>query len=214
MAQLPGKLVVMRHGESTWNAKGEWTGTRDMALTFKGKREAHMLGEAVAEVRFDRAYVSQQQRAKQTLAGVLEASGQPDLPFHVNAAINERDYGIYTGLNKWETQKRMAPAEFHGVHRGFDYPIPNGERLKDVYERSVPFYREILLPQLADGKTLLLVAHGNSIRSLVKYIESISDKGIAEVEMIFGMVLTYRVDAQGRMTDKQTVKIDSPAPPA
>lgn len=214
MAALPGKLVLIRHGESTWNAKGQWTGTRDMALTPKGKREARMLGEAVKGVKFDVAYVSQQLRAKETLAGVLGSSGQQDVPVHVNAAVNERDYGVYTGLNKWEAQKRMTPAEFQGVRRGFDYPIPNGERLKDVYERSVPFFTEILLPQIADGKTVLVVAHGNSIRSLIKYIETVSDEGIGQVEMIFGTVLTYQLDADGRMTDKQALKIDSPAPPA
>ena len=205
---------MIRHGESTWNAKGQWTGTRDMALTPKGKRESRMLGALVKDMKFDVAYVSQQLRAKQTLEGVLTTCDQLGVEKHVNAAVNERDYGIYTGLNKWEAKKTMTADEFQSVRRGFDYPIPNGERLKDVYERSVPFFRDVLLGQIAAGKTVLVVAHGNSIRSLIKYIESISDDGIGQVEMIFGTVLVYRLDADGRMADKQALKIDSPAPPA
>jgi 2,3-bisphosphoglycerate-dependent phosphoglycerate mutase len=214
MKALPGTLVFIRHGESTWNAKGQWTGTRDMHLTPKGKRDSSLMGAAVKDVRFDIAYVSQQVRAKETLAGVLEASGQQELEWHVNGAVNERDYGAYTGLNKWQAKERMTPEDFQGVRRGWDYPIPGGERLKDVYERSVPFYREIILPQLAVGKVVLIVAHGNSIRSLVKYLESVSDTGIADVEMIFGTVLLYQVDEAGLMVHKEERRIDSPLPNA
>ena len=185
-----------------------------MALTPKGKRDARLLGDLVRDVNFDVAYVSQQLRAKQTLEGVLAAAEQPQVPIHVNAAVNERDYGVYTGLNKWDAKKRMTPDQFQGVRREFDYPIPNGERLKDVYERSVPFFKEILLPQIVAGRTVLVVAHGNSIRSLIKYIESVSDAGIGHVEMIFGTVLLYRLDEAGRMTDKHERKIDSPLPNA
>jgi 2,3-bisphosphoglycerate-dependent phosphoglycerate mutase len=214
MKELPGKLVLMRHGESTWNAKGQWTGTRDMHLTAKGKRDSRLMGAAVKDIKLDVAWVSQQVRAKETLEGVLEACGQQSVEQRVNGAINERDYGVYTGLNKWKVKEEMSPEDFQGVRRGWDYPIPRGERLKDVYERSVPFFREVALQRVAAGHTVLLVAHGNSIRSLMKYIESISDAGIGEVEMIFGTVLIYRLDADGRSVDKQERKIDSPLPNA
>jgi 2,3-bisphosphoglycerate-dependent phosphoglycerate mutase len=210
---LPGKLVLIRHGESTWNAKGVWTGTRDMHLSPKGKRESRLMGQIIKDVRFDMLWSSQQVRAKETADGVLEASGQ-SLEMHVNAAINERDYGVYTGLNKWQVKEQVGEQAFQGIRRGWDYPIPRGERLKDVYERSVPFYKSIVLPHLAEGRVVALVAHGNSLRSLIKYLESIDDAGIGHVEMIFGTVLIYRVDEAGRMVDKEVRKIDSPAPNA
>jgi 2,3-bisphosphoglycerate-dependent phosphoglycerate mutase len=214
MNVLPGKLVLIRHGESTWNAKGKWTGTRDMHLTPKGKRDAKLMGDALKDVKFDLAWTSQQVRAKETLVGVLVGKGQERVETYVNAALNERDYGKYTGLNKWQAKEEMSPEAFQGVRRGWDYPIPGGERLKDVYERSVPFFRDVVLPQIAAGKTVALVAHGNSLRSLMKYIDSISDEDIGHTEMIFGTVLIYELDEAGHTVEKTERKIDSELPNA
>lgn len=211
---LPGKLVIIRHGESEWNALGKWTGTTDVHLTSKGYHEAALMGECIKDIRLDYAYISQQIRTKETLEGVLDASGQYDVPYEISAAINERDYGDLTGKNKWEVQKEIGEEAFHGIRRSWNYPVPHGETLKMVYERAVPFYQQTVLPRLKKGETVLLVAHGNSIRSLVKYIESVSNDDIGKVEMIFGTALIYTVAENGKVIHKEERHIDSTPPPA
>ena len=145
---------------------------------------------------------------------MLDAAKQYDVPYERSAALNERDYGDYTGKNKWEVQKEIGEAAFENLRRGWDVPVPNGETLKMVYERSVPFYKKTILPELVEGKNVLVVAHGNSIRSLVKYIESLSDSDIAKTEMIFGVVLVYTVDAKGKQRTKTERHIQTTPSPA
>lgn len=209
-----GKLVIARHGESEWNAKGVWTGTTDVHLTAKGFHEAALLGEKIKDIKIDQAYCSEQIRSLETLEGMLDASKQYDVPFERARGLNERDYGDYTGKNKWEVQKQIGKEAFDQLRRGWDVPVPGGETLKMVYERSIPFYKDTVLPQLLKGKSILLVAHGNSIRSLMKYIESISDDKIADTEMIFGTVVIYTVDDEGKKVTKEELKIDTTPPPA
>jgi 2,3-bisphosphoglycerate-dependent phosphoglycerate mutase len=209
-----GKLIIVRHGESEWNATGQWTGLTDVNLTQKGMHEAELMGEKLADLHFDHAYVSEQVRTTQTLKGLLKTQGQADLPFDRRWAINERDYGEYTGLNKWEVKEQVGEEAFNGIRRNWDYPVPGGETLKDVYNRAVPFLKDTVLPQLKEGKNILLVAHGNSIRSLMKYIEQVSDTDIAHVEMIFGTILLYELDEDGHLVHKEERKIDTVLPPA
>jgi len=211
---LPGRLILVRHGESRWNAKALWTGIRDVGLTSKGHHEAKLLGEALHDTKIDLAFVSQQLRAKETLEDLLRAAGQTTIPSHVSAAINERDYGSFTGQNKWEVESKIGKGAFENIRRGWDFDVPDGETLKDVYNRTVPFFRETVLPELAAGKTVLFVSHGNAIRSLIKYIENLSDQDIEHVEMIFGAILTYEVDEQGRQTHKTVKTIVTTPPPA
>lgn len=205
-----GKLTVIRHAESEWNATGQWTGITDVHLSEKGFRDAGLLGQEVAkqQLKFDVAYCSQQIRTLETLEGILDASGQFDVPFERTAAINERDYGDYTGKNKWEVRDMVGEEEFQRIRRGWDVAIPNGESLKTVYDRVVLFYKSTIISQLLEGKNVLIVSHGNGIRSLIKYIESISDQDIESVEMIFNTVLEYTVDNDGKMTDKKTYTVD------
>ncbi len=209
-----GHLVVARHGESEWNALGKWTGTTDVHLTAKGYHEAALLGYELKDIPIDMSYCSQQIRALETLEGMLDASKQYEVPYERTGALNERDYGDFTGKNKWQVQKEVGDKEFERIRRGWDHPVTNGETLKMVYERVVPFYKGTVLPQLLEGKTVLLVAHGNSIRSLMKYIESISDKDISKLEMMFGDVLIYTVDKDGKSLTKKVRKIDTTPPPA
>jgi len=211
---MSGQLIVVRHGESEWNALGKWTGTTDVHLTSKGYHEAALMGECLKDIRFDHGYISQQIRTKETLEGILDASHQYDVPYEVTNAFNERDYGELTGKNKWEVKKEIGDEAFEGIRRSWNYPVPGGETLKDVYDRAVPFYLDTVLPRLNKGQNILIVSHGNSIRSLVKYIESISDEDIAHVEMIFGTALIYTVDEHGKLVDKTVRKINSPPPPA
>ncbi len=209
-----GQLIVARHGESEWNALGKWTGTTDVHLTAKGYHEAVLLGYKITDIAVDKAYCSQQIRALETLEGMLDASRQYDVPYERTGALNERDYGDFTGKNKWQVQKEVGEKEFERIRRGWDHPVTNGETLKMVYERVVPFYKGTVLPQLMEGKNVLLVAHGNSIRSLMKYIESISDKDISNLEMMFGDIVIYTVDKEGKSVTKKVRKIDTTPPPA
>jgi 2,3-bisphosphoglycerate-dependent phosphoglycerate mutase len=188
------------------NASGQWTGITDVHLSDKGFKDAGSLGRIVADnnLVFDKAYCSEQIRTLETLEGILDASGQFAVPFERAGAINERDYGEYTGKNKWEVKELIGEEQFQKIRRGWNEPIPGGETLKTVYERVVPFYMNEVLPQLLDGKNILLVSHGNGIRSLIKYIENIPDSDIENLEMIFNTILVYGVDEQGRMLDKQT----------
>jgi 2,3-bisphosphoglycerate-dependent phosphoglycerate mutase len=209
-----GKLLVARHGESEWNATGQWTGLTDVHLTEKGKHEGELMGLEIKDFHLDFAYVSEQVRTLETLQAMLKTQGQDDLTYERRWGINERDYGEYTGMNKWEVKEKLGDEVFMGIRRGWDYPIPGGESLKNVYNRVVPFYLKEVIPRLKKGENVLLVAHGNSIRSLMKYIESISDKDISEVEMIFGTILIYDIDEQGRMTHKEVRNIKTTLPPA
>lgn len=206
-----GKLTVIRHAESEWNATGQWTGITDVHLSDKGFHDAGLLGQEVAkqQLKFDVAYCSQQIRTLETLEGILDASGQFDVPFERAAAINERDYGDYTGKNKWEVRDMVGEEEFQRIRRGWDVAIPNGETLKTVFDRVVLFYKNTILPQLLEGKNVLVVSHGNGIRSLIKYIESISDEDIENVEMIFNTILVYDIDTDGKMTTKNTYVVEA-----
>lgn len=211
---MTGKLLITRHGESEWNARGVWTGSTDVHLSEKGFKEAALLGETIKDVKLDFAFCSQQIRSLETLEGMLDASGQVQVEYERSSALNERDYGIYTGKNKWQVKEEIGDEAFENLRRGWDEPVEDGETLKDVYERLVPFYKDVILPRLLAGENILIVAHGNSIRSLMKYIESLSDEQIGKTEMIFGQTLVYIVDESGKMLSKVARKIDTTPPPA
>jgi len=208
-----GKLVIVRHTESEWNAMSKWTGTTDVHITNKGRKEAAQIGEIIKDVTFDKVFVSEQVRTHET-ARIIAATAKKSLKFEISSAINERDYGVLTGKNKWEIKDEVGEEEFNSIRRGWDHSIENGETLKTVYERAVPFYKDTIVPLLSAGKNVLIVAHGNSIRSLMKYIESISDEDIETTEMIFGTALIYTVDNSGKQLNKQARTIDTAPPPA
>lgn len=209
-----GKLLICRHTESEWNALGKWTGTTDVHLSENGFHQAGQVGEALKDVDLDFAYCSLQIRTKETLEGILDGSGNIDVDYERIGDINERDYGDYTGMNKWEVRDKVGEAEFDGIRRAWDHPVPNGETLKVVYERTVPFYKNVILPRLQKGETILIVAHGNSLRALIKYMENVSDEDIKNVEMPFGTVYEYDVDEEGKSLDKKVIKIEMTAPHA
>lgn len=206
--------MISRHAESEWNVLGKWTGLTDVNLTEKGHGEAQKIGEILQGITFDAVYTSEQKRTHQTLAGILKGSIHPDVPHHVSGAMNERDYGDLTGKNKWQVQEEIGDEAFHGIRRGWDYPVPGGETLKDVYARVVPYFDSEILPQLQAGKNILLVAHGNSIRALMKHLEDIHEDEIAEVEMSFGQVLLYHITPEGGVHHKEIRAIDTTPPRA
>lgn len=207
MPSKNNQLVIIRHGENEWNALGKWTGISDAQLDQKGYHESIMMGQCLKDIRFDYAFCSEQLRALETLEGVLHSSKQPDVHFERSAALNERDYGDYTGKNKWEIEKTLGPPAFAALRRGWNVPVPHGETLKMVYERIIPYYFETIVPRLNKGEIILIVSHGDAIRALVKYIESISDEEIGNVEMIFGTALIYETDHSGKKTKKMIRKI-------
>ncbi len=198
-----GKLVLVRHGESEWNLAGKWTGWTDVSITEKGASDAKKMGELLTAITFDEVFTSKLKRTVETAENLLSTQGQTGLKLQAAEPLNERDYGDYTGLNKWEVREKLGEDTFNAIRRDYDEPIPGGETLHDVYDRVVPWYQSEILPKLLAGKNILFVAHGNSIRALVKYIESISDEDISKFEMVFGTILIYQVNDEGKENSKQ-----------
>ena len=206
---MNGKLILARHHESEWNKLGKWTGTRDRHLTEYGFENPGDMGLLIKDIKIDYAFASMQVRSIETLSCMLNICERFEVPTEHSAALNERDYGDFTGKNKWEMEQLLGEEEFKKMRRGWDYPIPNGESLKDVYERAVPYFLEYILPHVREGKNILIVAHGNSLRALVKYIENISDEDIASIESSFGATLIYDVDEAGHMLHKEVRQTES-----
>lgn len=198
-----GKLILIRHSESEWNEKGIWTGTRDAKLTLKGFEDARLLGDTLRDISIDHAYASMQIRTMETLSSLLGTLQQPTVPITRDAALNERDYGDYTGKNKHEMKEILGEEVFDKVRRGWNMPIPNGETLEAVYRRIVPFFLEEILTRLKRGENVLIVSHGNALRALIKYIENISDQDIEGVEMMFGGAIIYHLTEEGHMKTKE-----------
>ena len=195
-------LVLVRHGKSQWNEKGLWTGWRDIPLAPSGFEEAKKTGEELKGIHFDLAYTSSLIRAKQTLDEILKVINQTP-PILASQALNERDYGDYTEKNKWDIQKTLGEEEFEKIRRSWDYPPPNGESLKMVYERVLPYYKQEIEPKLIEGKNILVSAHGNSLRALVKYLENIPDDKIAVLEIGTGEAYIYQIDENGKVVSKE-----------
>ena len=202
---MSGKLVLVRHGESEWNALGKWTGKTDVSIAAEGARLSEDLGRQLADMPFDIAYSSALKRAIETLDAVLVGAGQVDVQRVEAPQINERDYGVFTGMEKDQVRQQIGEEAYLELRRGWDRPIDNGESLKDVYQRTIPYYLEEILPKLAQGDDVLVVAHGNSLRALVKYLENISDEGISSTEVGHNCALIYTVGQDGTQVTKGTI---------
>ncbi len=209
---LPGKLILARHHESEWNKLGKWTGKRDRHLTEYGFEKSEDMGLLIKDLKIQQAFASMQVRSIETLSCMLNICERYEVPTEHSAALNERDYGDYTGKNKWEMEKILGHAEYNRLRRSWNYPVPKGESLKDVYDRAVPYYLEKILPAVKSGNNVLVVAHGNSLRTIIKYIESKSDEEIALVEVPFGSIAIYKLDENGKMIDKETRQTESNVP--
>lgn len=196
-------LVLVRHGQSKWNALGKWTGWKDIVLTLKGYREARQAAKALKGINFQVAFVSSLRRAKETLREILDKLNEKNVPIIEDKALNERDYGDYTGKNKWQLKKIWGLKKFLKVRRSWDYDLPNGESLKDVYERVVPYYENEILPHLKKGENVLVAAHGNSLRALVKYLDHLTVEEIPNLEIGFAEIYLYEIDKQGQVVSKQ-----------
>lgn len=200
-----GILVISRHGESEWNLLGKWTGWTDVNLTKKGHNDTVRLGALLKGLSFNEAYTSSLKRTQQTLAALLEGCGVENLPTMHATELNERDYGDLTGKNKWEVKSEIGDEAFNGIRRGWDYPVPGGETLKDVHARVVPYFEREILPKLQNGENILLVAHGNSIRALIKHLDQVPEAEMANVEMPFGQLLVYTFEPGQSLPIKKEV---------
>lgn len=206
---MNGKLILIRHTESTYNAKGLWAGITDVSLSAKGRDDARKIGRLLGDLKFDQIYTSPLKRTRQTLNEILKTYGYTSAEIRETAAVNERDYGDYAGLDKWEFQREIGIEKWQGIRRGWDVHVPNGETLKDTYERVVPWYRDIVVPQLLDGKNIMIVAHGNSNRALRKYLESISDDKIKNVEMDLTTIHIYTIGDDGLAVSDEIRQIET-----
>lgn len=196
-------LTLIRHGRSSWNDKGLWTGWTDIPLHDEGREEAKKTAESIKDIPIDIAYTPKLSRVKETVEIILKTLGK-NIPITENNAIIERNYGIFTGKNKWEVKEQIGDAEFIKLRRGWDYPIKDGESLKQVYERTVPYFENEIVPKLKAGKNILIGGSGNSLRSLIKYIENISDDKISEHEIRTAEAYVYKIDENtGKMISKE-----------
>ena len=195
-------LILVRHGESEWNKVGVWTGLTDISLSEKGVEEARLAGEKLKNFPIHVSYISSLKRARQTLIEIKKIIGR-DFPTYENKALDERDYGIYTGQNKWEIKKEIGEEQFQKLRRGWNTGIPKGETLEDVYDRVVPYYKTQILPDLEAHKNVLVVMHGNSLRALVKYLDNISNEDIEKLEIATGEIYIYSIDDNGIIVSKQ-----------
>jgi 2,3-bisphosphoglycerate-dependent phosphoglycerate mutase len=209
MVNIKGKLILIRHQESRWNKLGFWTGLRDIILTEEGCKKAEEVGVFLKKYMsdnnissIDNAFASMEVRSIETLALILETCGLYEVPTKHAQELNERDYGDYTGKDKWQMEKELGEEEFQNVRRGWAKIPPNGESLEMVYNRSVPYFQKEILPLLNQGKNVLIVAHGNSLRSLLKYIENISDEEIANIEFAFNEFVVFNLDDEGKSIKK------------
>ena len=220
---MTGTLVILRHGQSEWNQKNLFTGWHDVPMTEKGIAEASAAGQtmAAAGLRFDASHTSLQSRAVTTQNLALEAMGQEWLPVQRSWRLNERHYGALQGLDKKETTERHGPDQVHAWRRGYDTPpppvaldslehpindpryrhlppavLPASECLKDVVERVIPYWYDQIAPQLLAGDNVLVTAHGNSLRALLKHLEGVSDTDIAGINIPTGAPRQYTFDDQ------------------
>ena len=186
-------LVLVRHGQSEWNKLNLFTGWKDPNLTQQGIAEASQAGEKLKDmsIKFDLMYTSVLRRAQLTGTIILEKLDQLNVPIEKNVNLNERDYGDLTGMNKDQARAEFGEEQVHIWRRSYDVPPPGGESLKNTYDRVVPYFKEKDLTQLESGKNILIAAHGNSLRSLVKYIENISEENILKFEIATGEPLFY-----------------------
>jgi 2,3-bisphosphoglycerate-dependent phosphoglycerate mutase len=224
------KLILVRHGQSIWNLQNRFTGWVDVNLSKKGIKEAKQAGKLLQDFKFDLAYTSDLQRANETLNLILnENPNHIDFIIHhndksydeftlrkedkktlaviKNAKLNERHYGALQGLNKAETIKEFGEEQVQIWRRSYDVAPPQGESLKDTYNRAVPYFKSKIFKKVVEeNKTIIVSAHGNSIRAIIKYLEKISNKDIPNLELTTGEPIVYTINKKGMISKKEILK--------
>jgi 2,3-bisphosphoglycerate-dependent phosphoglycerate mutase len=195
------KLALIRHGQSIWNLQNRFTGWVDVPLTEKGEAEARRAGELIRGHTFEVAYTSALQRAQRTCDLILETNGW-DLPVIRDVALNERMYGDLQGLDKDDTRRIHGDEQVKIWRRSYDISPPNGESLKDTAARTLPFFERCILGDIRKGRDVLVVAHGNSNRSIVMQLDRLTGEQVLEVELATGVPLLYELDETGKVLGK------------
>ena len=197
-----GVLILIRHGQSVWNAENRFTGWTDVELSERGVDEAERAGDILSEIRFSVVHTSGLIRAQKTAEIIMSRNNvSGKIPVMKDQRLNERHYGDLQGLNKAETAEKHGAEQVHIWRRSFDVPPPGGESLKMNAERTIPYFEEEIVPDLKDGKNVLVSAHGNSLRSIVMHIESISPEEIVSLEIATGTPMFYKYDMEsGELT--------------
>lgn len=198
-------LVLVRHGESEWNKLNLFTGWRDPDLSEKGVEEARRAGQLLkAEgYRFDVAFTSALKRAQHTLDIILEQLGQTGLVTYKDQALNERDYGDLSGLNKDDARRRWGAEQVHIWRRSYDVNPPGGESLKDTAARTLPYYEEKIWPEVKAGRNVIVAAHGNSLRSIVMKLDGLSPDEVTKLEIATGVPIVYQLNENGSVRSKR-----------
>ena len=201
---MSASLVLVRHGQSEWNEKNLFTGWKDPGLTAKGVEEAKSAGIQLRTegFQFDVMFTSDLLRAQKTGEIILKELGVKNLPVVKNQALNERDYGDLSGLNKDEAREKWGDEQVHIWRRSFDTPPPGGESLKGTAERVLPYFKKEILPQLLEGKNILIAAHGNSLRSLVMELDHLTKEQVVKLEIATGDPIYYEIASSGKVIKK------------
>ena len=204
---MSGTLVLVRHGQSEWNLKNLFTGWRDPDLTALGIEEATTGGKALAEtgIKFDIAFTSALSRAQKTLKIILDEIGQPGLETIRDEALNERDYGDLSGINKDDARAKWGEEQVHIWRRSYDVPPPGGESLRDTGARVWPYYLTEILPRVLRGEKVLVAAHGNSLRSLVMVLDRLSKEEILKLNLATGVPMVYVLNADSTVQSKDVL---------
>ena len=204
---MSGTLVLVRHGQSEWNLKNLFTGWRDPDLSELGHTEAKAAGAALAArgMKFDIAYTSVLQRAQKTCQYILDAVGQSSLETVRDVALNERDYGELSGLNKDDARAKWGEDQVHIWRRSYDVPPPGGESLKDTGARVWPYYLHVIQPAVLRGETVLVAAHGNSLRALIMALDGLTGEEIVRQELATGVPVIYKLNADSTVKSKEVV---------
>lgn len=196
------KLILVRHGQSLWNLENRFTGWVDVPLTKQGEEEALRAGEKLKPIHFDVAYTSALTRAQRTCQLILQASGREYTPVIRDQALNERHYGDLQGMNKDDMRAQFGEEQVKIWRRSYDVPPPGGEALKNTAERTVPFFERCIMGDIRQGKSVLVVAHGNSNRSIVMKLENLSKEEVLELNLETGVPLVYDLTTAGVIESK------------
>lgn len=206
MTAPPGTLILVRHGQSLWNHEDRFAGWADIPLTPEGEAEARRAGEWLKKdpegYRFDRAYTSMLARAQETLRIILETIGQPNVPVERSAALNERHYGDLQGQKRADVSARVGAEQVRIWRRSYRTRPPGGESLEDTAARVLPYYHDRIEPHVRSGETVLVVAHGSTVRTLVMALDQLSEEAIESLEIPTGIPLRYRISPSGVVLDR------------
>jgi 2,3-bisphosphoglycerate-dependent phosphoglycerate mutase len=201
-------LVLVRHGQSDWNLKNLFTGLRNPELTQQGIEEARTAGRLIKahKLGFDQAFTSNLVRAQNTLKLIFGELGTPGTPTVANAALNERDYGDLSGLNKDDARQKWGEEQVMVWRRSYDVAPPGGESLRDTIARVLPFYCQYILPCVMRGERVIVAAHGNSLRALAMVLDQLSPETIPKLELATGVPMIYRLKVDSTVESKEILK--------